>query len=225
MGQTTQATGTAVMSNGQSQALTSGWLSDATSIASVTSSGTVTGIANGRATIYIVSGGRQGQQLIRVTPDYHGGWDGGMRVTSCKESGAWAEAKSCEGEVGKIYGFSLSLDQTGESMNARASFGDDFEFPAVSAPIAADGTSSFKTNAQLTQDNVMLTIEFAADISSTHVGELSGTIRELWRAPNVPGELRYVEEIVQANRNRVNPSGRSATGLGASKLEILTRIR
>lgn len=39
---------------GQSQALTTGWLSDAPAVATVTDAGLVTGVANGRATIYVI---------------------------------------------------------------------------------------------------------------------------------------------------------------------------
>jgi hypothetical protein len=60
MGQTTQASGTATLSNGQSQALTSAWQSDAPGVATVTDAGLLTGVGNGRATIYVMNGGRQG---------------------------------------------------------------------------------------------------------------------------------------------------------------------
>ena len=62
MGQTTQATGSATLSSGQAQSVTTGWLSDAAAVATVSDAGLVTEGPNGRATIYVVSGGRQGQQ-------------------------------------------------------------------------------------------------------------------------------------------------------------------
>ncbi len=74
MGQTAQASGTEMRANAQSQSITSGWLSDAPAVATVTGAGLVGGVANGRATIYVVAGGRQGQQVIRVVPDYQGRW-------------------------------------------------------------------------------------------------------------------------------------------------------
>jgi serine/threonine protein kinase len=65
-------------SNGQTQAITSGWLSDAPNVATVTTGGLVTGVANGRASIYVIARGRQGQQVVRVVPDYQGRWAGGL---------------------------------------------------------------------------------------------------------------------------------------------------
>ncbi|MEQ1759880.1 MAG: hypothetical protein ABL986_16305 [Vicinamibacterales bacterium] len=76
MGQTAQATGTAALSNGQTQSITTGFQSDQPAIAAVTTAGVVSGLSNGRATIFVVSGGRQGQQVVRVVPDYQGRWSG-----------------------------------------------------------------------------------------------------------------------------------------------------
>jgi|RhiMethySRZTD1v2_1073278.scaffolds.fasta_scaffold08592_7 Big-like domain-containing protein len=87
MGQTAQASGNETLSGGQTRSITSGWLSDAPGVATVTTAGLVTGVANGRATIYVVAGGRQGQQVVRVVPDYQGTWSGGLRVTSCTGTG------------------------------------------------------------------------------------------------------------------------------------------
>lgn len=57
MGATAQGTGTAVLSNGQNPPIPSGWQPDAPPVASVTLAGLVTGVANGSATIVVVSGG------------------------------------------------------------------------------------------------------------------------------------------------------------------------
>lgn len=224
MGQTSQASGTATLSNGQTQAVTTGWQSDAPTVASVTSSGTVTGIANGRATIYIVSGGRQGQQLLRVTPDYHGGWEGGVRVKSCEDSGVFEQAKLCDGEVGKVYQFSLSLDQTGESLNATPDYFSDLSLPSATAPINADGTSAFTVNVQHTEEDVTVTIEVTFHLNSTRVGELTGTADELWRVPNIRGEMRLQQDIVDMSRTSVSPLADRRSG-GPSKLNLLQRLR
>jgi hypothetical protein len=53
----------AQMSNGQSQSITIGWQSDISTVARVTDGGMVTGVGNGRANIYVVSGGKQGPPI------------------------------------------------------------------------------------------------------------------------------------------------------------------
>ena len=120
MGQTAQASAVAALSNGQSQNVTSGWRSDNVGVATVTDAGLATGVANGQATIYVITGGRQGQRVIRVVPDYHGAWEGSLRVTSCTQTGIFSEFGACSDfPMSSGVGFDLSLLQTGEAMNAR----------------------------------------------------------------------------------------------------------
>jgi hypothetical protein len=94
--ETAQAAATVSLSNGQPQGVSTGWKSDALGVATVTDAGLVTGVANGRATIYVVSNGRQGQQVVRVVPSYEGQWAGLLRVTSCTQTGAWASIGFCD---------------------------------------------------------------------------------------------------------------------------------
>lgn len=226
MGQTGQATGTATMSNGQSQALTAGWLSDAPGVATVTTAGLVSALANGRASIYIVSGGKQGQQALRVVPDYHGAWRGGLRVTSCTASGAWADADACdEVAVNSVSDYSVSLDQSGESMTAGASYGDGADFPPATAAIGSDGTSSFTTTATFQAEDITATIEATFAINSLHVGELTGTVTEVWRLPNIPGELHVGQNIVETSRTGTTPLGEQAAGVSPTKRGMLRRLR
>lgn len=64
--ETTQATATATLSNGQTQAVTTGFRSDAPDVATVSDGGLVTAVAAGLANIYVVFGGSQGLAQIRV---------------------------------------------------------------------------------------------------------------------------------------------------------------
>ena len=63
---TTQVTSTATLSNGQTQQVTAGFQSDSPSVARVTDGGLVTAVAEGRANIFVVYQGRQGQAQVRV---------------------------------------------------------------------------------------------------------------------------------------------------------------
>ena len=204
MGQTTQATGSATLSSGQAQPVTTGWLSDATAVATVSDAGLVTGVANGRATIYVVSGGRQGQQVIRVVPDYQGQWNGGLRITSCTETGFFAEFDFCEDfAVGDTSGYTLAVSQSGEQISATPSYGAAV-FSLASAPIRDDGSSAFSSTFSVTDSGVTLTLEANWVINSLRVGELSGTVSEVWRLPNVNGEGRLVQSIFQTTRSRTS---------------------
>jgi hypothetical protein len=217
MGQTTQATGTAILSDGTSQLLSTGWQSDAPGVAVVTSAGAVSGVSNGRATIFIVSGGRQGQQVIRVVPDYQGAWSGGARITSCTQTGIWADAEACnDNAVNTEFGYTLSLEQSGELMTARLSYGSPLDFPSVAAPIRADGTASFAATAQLTESGATFTVDTVFEINSTRVGELTGKATEVWKVPNIAGEMRLALDTFDNRRT-------SVTSL-SQELAVTTRL-
>jgi hypothetical protein len=209
MGQTAQATGSETLSDGQTRAITSGWLSDATAVAAVTNAGLVTGVANGRATIYVVAGGRQGQQVVRVVPDYHGRWSGGLRVTSCTQTGVFASANFCaEQAVGATYRYALNVSQSGEQMSAIVDYGAPWLFPGIAAPIRDDGTSAFTSSMSVTDSGVTVSMDVAFTINSTRVGELTGTANEVWRVPNVSGEGRVTQDIVSTARSSTTAQSR-----------------
>ena len=228
MGQTTQATGTETLSDGQARSITSGWLSDAPAVATVSNSGLVTGIANGRATIYVAPNGRQGQQVVRVVPDYQGRWSGGLRITSCTETGIFAEADFCDDSpVGTTYSYSLNLSQAGEQMTAVVDYGAPLLFPSIAAPIREDGASAFTPSISVTESGITLILDAAFTINSTRVGELTGTVNELWRLPNVSGEGRLVQEIVGTSRTSATTSSTTTHGTSdgtARRLQVLRRL-
>ena len=226
MGQTAQATGSETLSDGQSRAIASGWLSDAAAVATVTNTGLVTGVANGRATIYVIAGGRQGQQVVRVVPDYQGRWSGGLRVTSCTQTGVFANSGVCAASpVGTTYRYTLGLSQTGEQMAATVDYGAPWSFPSINAPIREDGTSAFTSSMSATDPEVGITLslEAAFTINSTRAGELTGTVNEVWRAPNVPGEVRLTQDIVSTARSSTATLSSISEG-DARRLRFLRKL-
>ena len=224
MGQTAQATGSETLSDGQTRAITSGWLSDAAAVATVTNGGLVTGIANGRATIYVVAGGRQGQEVVRVVPDYQGRWSGGLRVTSCTQTGVVATLGFCDdNQVGMTYRYALSLSQSGAQMSAMVDYGAPLLFPSIAAPIREDGTSAFTPSMSATDSGVTVSIETAFNINSTRVGDLTGTVNEVWRIPNIPGEGRVTQDIVATTRSGTGTLSSLSDG-NARRLRSLRKL-
>jgi hypothetical protein len=219
LGDTAQASATATMSSGHSQPVSTGWRSDAQSVATVTDGGLVTGVANGSATIFVVSGGRQGQQVLRVVPDFQGQWSGGLRITACTESGEWTRIGFCkEFPVGSTDGFGLGLTQTGESLTVRPDYGSSFSLPQASASIAADGSASF--GAVFTGKDTPVTIDSTWRISSPSRGALAGTVSEVWKVGGVAGEARLEQDIVQTTR-----SGTTVTSSAAARVRAAGRVR
>ena len=224
MGQTAQATGSETLTSGQTRSITSGWLSDAPAVASVTGTGLVTGVANGRATIYVVAGGRQGQQVVRVVPDYQGRWSGGLRVTSCSQTGIFAVAGFCtEFPAGETYRYDLSLSQSGTQMAAIVDYGAPWLFPSVTAQIRDDGTSTFAPSTSATESGITMSLEPTFNVNSTRIGELTGTVNEVWRIPNFTGEGRLTQDIISTGRTSTATRTSLSNG-NARQLRILRKL-
>lgn len=68
------------------------WSSDDPPVARVDVRGIVTAIASGGTTIRAGFGGKQGQQPLRVVPEYAGTWTGQYRVTACQGG---ADPRTC----------------------------------------------------------------------------------------------------------------------------------
>jgi hypothetical protein len=219
IGQTAQATGTAQLSNGQTQAVTTGWLSDVPTVARVTDGGAVTGVSNGRANIYVVSGGRQGLLAVRVVPDFQGRWAGGLLITECSDSGFFAELAFCDAlPVGLVDGFELAVSQNGDAINARPSYGPELQFPSVDATIRDDGVASFVT----TFRDDLLSLEASWSINAPSSGTLVGTVDELWRVSGFAGEARLRQNIVMAERSSTTLTVVPSRPSGSKKSQILT---
>ena len=194
VGATTQAAATASLSNGTTQPLATGWKSDNAAVATVTDAGLVTGVGNGGATIYVISGGRQGQQVLRVLPDYQGSWVVGYRITACSQNGAFATANFCQGEVGANGRATMMLTQAGEAVAGQFTLrlgGSEVPFVVGSAPIGSDGATEFTA----TGNDSGFVIASTWTINQATRGVWTGTTREVWTFPGVSGQAVFEATI------------------------------
>jgi hypothetical protein len=95
-------------------------------------------------------------------------------------------------------------------MTAVVDYGAPFVFPSIAAPVREDGSSAFTPSFSISEQGVTLLIDAAFTINSTRVGELTGTVNEVWRLPNVTGEGRIAQTIVSTTRTATSLSGVSA---------------
>ena len=95
--------------------------------------------------------------------------------------------------------------------------------PGIAAPIREDGTSAFTPSMSATDFGVTLSIETAFNINSTRVGELTGTVNEVWRVPNIPGEGRVTQDIVATTRTNTSTLS-TLSESNARRLRSLRRL-
>ena len=188
VGRTVNATATATMSNGQNQAVTSGWVSSATHVATVTDAGAVRGVGNGTSVITVNSGGQQASRTIRVAPDFDGRWSGVQIVTACRDSLDLRGICQTEfaGAIGSPYAISLTARQAGGLDVAGEFVVEGITYPTFTTSVADDGTIRFSSTAE--EDGVRGTVSWV--MQSTFAGRGSGTIVETYTFPGLAtGEL------------------------------------
>lgn len=198
VGTSAAATGTATMSNGQSQAVTAGWRSDVPAVAAVTDAGNVTGVSNGEANIFVVFGGVQGSRRVRVAPNYDGRWTGSQRITRCTDSGDLAGlCNEGGGVIGVLFPVGLVARQPGALMVSGEFTIEEFGFPTFSTQVEGDGAIRFSSVA--VSDGVRAEVSW--QMNSTQDARANGTIREVYTAPGIlSGDLTYESTLDGFNR-------------------------
>ena len=219
VGTTAVATGTATLSNNQTQPVTTGWRSDAPAVASVTDSGTVTGVSNGEASIIAASGGREGAKRIRVAPNYAGSWQGMQIVTACAATGDLAGACDDGGSViGQPFPIALTARQPGDLSVAGEFTVESMLFPTFNTQVTSDGAIAFEGT--LTVEGVRAAVSW--QMNSTENGRGTGTIREIYSAPGIiSGEVTYDSDLSQFTRGA--GLSMSSAGQASSRLANLRK--
>ena len=212
MGTTAPATATATMSNGQTQTVTATWRSDAAGVATVTSSGLVSGVANGDAAIVAAFSGREGTKRIRVAPNYDGRWRGSQLITTCAATGDFVGICEDEGGfIGLSFPIGLTARHPGE-LSVSGEFWIEKEnqvFPTFSAPVQPDGAIAF--SGSLTLEGIPN--EASWQMNATENGRATGTLRERFTAPGLlAGDVTLESRLTDFTRTTTPAvSGRPAT--------------
>lgn len=99
------------------------WGSDAPSVATVSQTGLVTGVAAGEATIFADVNPR-GTLLIRVFPSFEGSWTGNETIAGCQESGAFQGLCASIGGSARAYDHHSTYTQSEASVEAELDTGE-----------------------------------------------------------------------------------------------------
>ena len=191
VGGSAQATAVATLSNGTTQPITTGFLSDTPTVAMVSDGGVVTPVEAGAANIYVVSGGRQGTKNIRVVPSFDGRWSGSYYVTECSQTGDFAAARLCDSfPVNRVLPYNLALSQSGESVSGTGYLGS-LEFANCAATIGPGGDVALEATYQ--EDTGTITARW--NLTSPAAGKLNGTIQSVWRDSGASGRMVLTGQI------------------------------
>lgn len=138
IGQTVPAASTVMLGRGGAQPLTSGWHSEDPSVATITDSGAVTGVNNGRTVVFVLYGGLRREREIRVVPDYEGQWSGVYRISRCTPYPNESFRSYCTGLDNAVSSVTFTLTQAGEFVTGSFT-ADGIAYPGFVAAITEDG--------------------------------------------------------------------------------------
>ena len=155
IGDEVQLQATVSSGSGAQAATNAVWESDAPDVATISSSGLVTGVSAGEATITAVvpSGGR-GSLRIRVFPEFHGHWEGDLNVTDMTVPPDWRALgeEACNGLPDCASWIPLQADfmQDGAtvtgSLTSTFTTPPNYEWTVRTGTVSVDGTLSVTTD-------------------------------------------------------------------------------
>jgi hypothetical protein len=123
----------------------------------VDSSGKVTGVGSGQATVTVTYDTVRATRTIRVVPDYQGSWTGDYTVLSCSDSGSFHSEDWCKAALrDAIIHVTLVLTQTRDAVTGSWTHAE--MAGTAQGTIEADGTLVLSGTGISTADKIPMTI-------------------------------------------------------------------
>ena len=239
IGDEVQFQATVSSGSGTQPATNATWQSDAP-VASVSSSGLVTAVSAGEATISAeVPAGGRGSVRIRVFPEFHGHWEGDLNVTGITVPPDWRELgeEDCNGLPDCASWIPLAADFTQDGATVTGSLTSTFVAPPNYEWTVQSGTVSIDGTLTLTSEEIVFRlpadgIEIRARVMSWESradtpGVMTGTAAVEYSSDALSGNAVLegcleADNILRECGGWRRPSGESA-GFGARSGFLLRR--
>lgn len=178
------------------------WGSDAPQVATVSSTGLVTAVAAGEASIFADFEGARGTLKIRVYPNFDGSWAGNEVVASCEASGTFEGfCDQRDFRIGEVFQHHSSFSQNEASVQATIVTGPDTSAMA-DGTISIDGQLQLPSTPSLPADPVV-----NAEVQNWHSradtpSRMTGSYDGFFTAPGVPGSVKVglrLENVVKTS--------------------------
>jgi hypothetical protein len=161
------------------------WGSDNPAVATVDpTTGRVTGVGNGRVTIWAENEGGRTIRALRGLPSYAGSWSGSYALTGCQSTGHFAESLFCQGFFqGQVLNVTFKLSQTEDRVTGTFALGGnigtlDGSTVAESGQLPITGTFT-STDTTIHLQN--------ARLQSATAGTVTGGFDQVWSVPGSSG--------------------------------------
>ena len=182
-------------------------------MATVDSSGRATGVASGQATIFADYRGQRATRLLKVVPDYHGGWRGDWSVAACAEEGGWTGVCG-EFPNGSLWLLILSITQNRDTVTGTTDFGD-MKGP-VTGTIRTTGHLVLTGTYTVAYEGITVEVTLSEwETTTTDNERMTGRFRVSFRAAGIQGSFRLDGDLRIVSKTSATPLG-GVPGEGAS---------
>jgi hypothetical protein len=203
------------LSNGTSRTATGvAWTSQNANVATVSPAGLVTGVAAGETTIAAEANGARSTLAVRVLPNFGGAWTGSEVATGCEDSGAFTGFCVELGLVGDVFRHASVFTQTGTTVTAVLTTGDDTSVTATGI-VVVDGELSLPSAPILPADPELIgqveNWRSRADVP----GKMTGTYTLAVTVPGVSGSVRVaigLQNVVKTGTGAMSRPGSDTPG-------------
>lgn len=200
-------TATATLSNGTTQTVTPTWTSSNSSVATVDSSGRLTGINHGTVSLTATHQGAAATKNVSIVANFGGTWSGRYVMRVCDQSGAFATIRYCQGlgGVGSQGAMGLSLTQSG---NDRTQISGAISFGSltgnVTGNVTGDGRLVLGSNFTVTASGVTFSFRIGGwETRLSGSSNMTGRWADNLAAIGVAGNAYTENEIVTLTRTAV----------------------
>ncbi len=203
------------------------WGGDNPQVATVDqTTGRVTGVGNGRVTIWAENDGGRTTRLLRGLPSFSGTWQGHWVVEGCTANGIFTIIRTCDDfPSGGSRPLGLSLTQTDERISAGSVLFGGISGTTTAATVGEDGQVRLTATLdplpgnpiRINVDNIVL--------SSHSPGSIQGTLEQVWGNTELSGTMRVYARIGSLTRTSGAPALLALRPPhGARTLEDLVRL-
>lgn len=179
------------------------WGGDAPTVATVdANTGAVTGVGNGRVTIWAQNAGGRTTRLLRVMPSYNGTWSGSYTVTGCQSSGDFTAVAFCSNvSIGQVLNMGFQITHNRDQVTGSFSLGD-LQGTLSSGVVNEDG--SLPLNGTIVSDIITIQLQNLR-ATSPSAGTMKGQFDQVWGATGYTGTGRLSCDIRDVTRTSGAP--------------------
>ena len=204
------------------------WGGDNPQVATVDqTTGRVTGVGNGRVTIWAENEGGRTTRLLRGLPSFAGSWRGNYTIQDCQSNGVFAVLAFCNSNFrqGQSLSMTLNFAQTEDRVTSGAVALGSITGSLTNTTVGEDGQIRLNgTMSPLSGNSIRVSIENMR-LESPSAGVIQGQYEQVWSDTTLSGTARVYGRIESLTRESGGPTfGFTAPRAGTFTLEDIVRM-